>query len=73
MAPQPILKSSFLKKTLEEETLKVTFTRSIVDPRKIRRYDKVTVVREVPVRSWESSSRRTCLPRRSEFLRTRSP
>ena len=51
-APQPILKSSFLGRTLKKETLKISFTRSIIDPGQIRKYEKVATVREVPARNW---------------------
>lgn len=49
---QPILTSSFLERTLKKKTLRISITRSIVDQRQIRKYEKVAVVGEVPARSW---------------------
>ena len=46
-AKLPILPSTFLTKTLEKETLKITCFRDTFRPRQVCRYDRVSVVREV--------------------------
>ena len=51
-AELPILPSAFLTKTLEKETLKITCFRDTFRPRQVRRYDRVSVVREVPAGRW---------------------
>ena len=48
----PILPSTFLTKTLEKETLKITCFRDTFRPRQVRRFDRVTEVREIPARRW---------------------
>ena len=60
----PILPSTFLKKIknkkffLEKETLKITCFRDIIRPRQVRRYDRVSVVREIPAGRWGMLSTR---------------
>ena len=51
-AELPILASTFLTKTLEKETLKITCFRDIFRSRQVNRYDRVSVVREVPAGRW---------------------
>ena len=51
-AQLPILPSAFLTTTLEKETLKITCFRDTFRPRQVRRYDRVSVVREVPAGRW---------------------
>ena len=51
-AELPILPSTCLTKTLENETLKITCFRDIFRPRQVNRYDKVSVVQEVPAGRW---------------------
>ena len=46
-AELPILSSSFLSETLEKETLKITCFRDNFKSRQVKRYDRVSVVREV--------------------------
>ena len=51
-AELPILASTFLTQTLEKETLKITCFRDIFRSRQVHRYDRVSVVREVPAGRW---------------------
>ena len=51
-AELPILSSTFLTKTLEKETLKITCFRNNFRSRQVNRYDRVSVVREVPAGRW---------------------
>ena len=51
-AELPILPSALLTTTLEKETLKITCFRDTFRPRQVRRYDRVSVVREVPAGRW---------------------
>ena len=51
-AELPILLSSFLSETLEKETLRITCFRDNFKSRQVNRYDRVSVVREVPAGRW---------------------
>ena len=51
---QSVLKSSFLQRTLEREPLKIIVFRSFAKPRRVHRFDRILVVREVLVGRWES-------------------
>ena len=48
----PNLPSTCLEKQLEKETLKIICARSLVKPRKVIRYDKILVIKEVPAGRW---------------------
>ena len=48
----PILPSTFLTKTLEKETMKITCIRDTFRPSQVRRYYRVSVVREIPAGRW---------------------
>ena len=48
----PILSSTFLEKTLERETLKITCFINTFRPRQVCRYDRISVVRELPAGRW---------------------
>ena len=51
-AELPILPASFLLETLEKETLRITCFRDNFRSRQVNRYDRVSVVREVPAGRW---------------------
>ena len=42
---QSLLKSQFVQRTFERETLKITIYRSFVKPREVRRFDRIWTVR----------------------------
>ena len=41
-----------LEKQLEKETLKIICARSVAEPRQVRRYDRILVIKEVPAGRW---------------------
>ena len=56
---QSVLKSAFLEKPLETETLKITIFRAFEKPqKKVQRFDRVWLVKEVPAGRWAVLSTR---------------
>ena len=49
---QSVRESSVIRKALDRETLKITCFRNTFRPRQMRRYDRVSVVREIPAGRW---------------------